>query len=256
MALAANSRSQLTISVAEWKARVELAAAYRLMDHFGFTDLAHNHICVRVPDEPDALLIKAGGNFFSEVTASSLIKYSFDGSPRDADQPPLTGGGLIIHAGLLAARPDINATIHAHTPATTGVASQKAGLLPINQHAMHFIGNIAYHTFGGFEFDMDQRAPLIRDLGDKNVALLRNHGSLVCAPSLGEAMVRHHQLEMACAGQIAALAGGRDVILIDPGVQAYARSQQSRQGGHSNNGGRNWQGLLRLAQRLFPDHSV
>ena len=256
MSIASLTERTSRISPAEWAARVELAAAYRLMDHFGHTDLAHNHICVRVPGEPDALLIKAAGDFFSEVTASSLLKYAFDGTPRTPDVPRLSGGGLIIHAGILEARPDVNATIHSHTSATTGVASQKDGLLPINQHAMHFVGKIAYHTFGGFEFDMDQRAPLLKDLGSRNIALLRNHGSLVCTASLGEAMVRHHQLETACAGQIAALSGGREIVLIDAEVQDYATRQQQRQGGHDQNGGRNWQGLLRLARRQYPDHAT
>ena len=99
-----------------------------------------------------------------------------------------------------------------------GVGAQKHGLLPINQHAMHFQGKIAYHNFGGFEFDIKQREPLLRDLGDKKVAILRNHGSLVCGPTIGAAMVQHHQLEIACQGQIAALTAGRDqIVLISKG---------------------------------------
>jgi ribulose-5-phosphate 4-epimerase/fuculose-1-phosphate aldolase len=250
----AKSRNPLSVSDAEWHARVELAAAYRLMAHFGVTDLAHNHCCLRVPGEPDAFLIKTGDAFFEEVTASTLAKYDFDGNPRQEGLPKLRGGGLIIHAGLLAARPDINATIHSHTAAIMGVASQKQGLLPINQHAMHFIGKVAYHDFGGFEFDMRQRAPLIRDLGDKTIALLRNHGSLVCGPSIGAAMVAHHQLEIACQGQIAALSGGAEVVLVSPEVQAYALEQIKGSQSGRTDGGKDWKGMLRMADRLFPDY--
>ncbi|MDP2355240.1 MAG: class II aldolase/adducin family protein [Beijerinckiaceae bacterium] len=250
-----HSGNPLSVSDSEWQVRLELAAAHRIMAHFGFTDLAHNHCCVRVPDEPDAFLIKAADSFFEEVTASNLVKYDFDGNPRQEGAAKLRGGGLIIHAGLMAARPDINATLHSHTAAIMGVASQRHGLLPINQHAMHFIGKVAYHDFGGFEFDIRQRAPLIQDLGDKNIALLRNHGSLICGKSIGAIVVSHHQLETACQGQIAALAGGAaDFILIGDESQAYALGQMKTTQSGRDDGGKDWKGLLRMADRLYPDY--
>jgi ribulose-5-phosphate 4-epimerase/fuculose-1-phosphate aldolase len=245
----------LSVSEAEWNARLELAAAYRLMAHWGICDLAHNHLCVRVPDEPDALLIKHSDAFFDEITASSLVKFDFEGNPRQEGFSKLRGGGLVIHAGIMAARPDINATIHSHTAAIMGVGAQKYGLLPINQHAMHFQGKIAYHAFGGFEFDIRQRAPLLKDLGDKTIAILRNHGSLVCGPTIGAAMVQHHQLEIACQGQIAALTAGHDeIVLIDPEVQKYAIEQTKTSNAGRGDGGKDWKGMLRMADRLFPDY--
>ena len=245
----------LSVSDAEWNARLELAAAYRLMGHWGICDLAHNHLCVRVPDEPDALLIKHSDAFFEEVTASSLVKFDFEGNPRQEGFSKLRGGGLVIHAGIMAARPDINATIHSHTAAIMGVGAQKDGLLPINQHAMHFMGKIAYHRFGGFEFDIRQRAPLLQDLDGKSIAILRNHGSLVCGPSIGAAMVQHHQLEIACQGQVAALTAGRDqAVLIDPEVQKYAIEQTKTSNAGRGDGGKDWKGMVRLADRLFPDY--
>jgi ribulose-5-phosphate 4-epimerase/fuculose-1-phosphate aldolase len=254
-ALNKTSRNPLSVSDVEWNARLELAAAYRIMAHYGACDLAHNHLCLRVPDEPDAFLIKHADSFFDEVSASNLCKFDFEGNPRQEGVPKLRGGGLIIHAGILAARPDINATIHSHTPAIMGVASQKRGLLPINQHAMHFMGNIVYHDFGGFEFDMRQRAPLIRDLGDKKIALLRNHGSLVCGTTIGGAMVAHNQLEVACQGQIAALSAGEDqVVLVSPEAQAYAGEQVRNLNAGRDDGGKDWKGMLRMADRMFPDY--
>lgn len=248
-------RNPLSVSDAEWNARLELAAAYRIMAHYGACDLAHNHLCSRVPDEPDAFLIKHGDSFFDEVNASNLCKFDFEGNPRQEGVPKLRGGGLIIHAGILAARPDINATIHSHTPAIMGVASQKKGLLPINQHAMYFVGNIVYHDFGGFEFDMRQRAPLIHDLGDKKIALLRNHGSLVCGTTIGGAMVAHNQLEIACQGQIAALSAGEsEIVLVSTEVQEYAREQVKGLSSGRDDGGKDWKGMLRMADRLFPDY--
>jgi ribulose-5-phosphate 4-epimerase/fuculose-1-phosphate aldolase len=244
-----------SVSQAEWQTRLELAAAHRLMDHFGISDLAHNHLCARVPGEPDAFLIKPAEALFDEVTASTLVKYDFEGNPRQDGAEPLRGGGLIIHAGLFQTRADIHATIHTHTEAIMGVASQKHGLLPINQHAMHFDGKVAYHDFGGFEFDMRQRAPLIRDLGDKMIALLRNHGSLVCGRSIGEAFVEHHVLETACKGQVAALSAGIDnIVLISSESRTYAQGQLEAGHDRRANGGKDWKACLRLADRLFPDY--
>jgi ribulose-5-phosphate 4-epimerase/fuculose-1-phosphate aldolase len=250
--ISSTSPIRQSVSEAEWQTRVELAACHRLMHHAGVRDLTHNHLTARVPGEDHHFLIKPGDFMFDEVTASSLIKYDFDGNPAVEGQPKLRGGGLVIHAGLFAARPDINACFHTHTAANMGVASQKDGLLPINQHAMHFVDEIAYHDFGGFEFDIDMRAPLIRDLGTKKVALLRNHGALVCGESIGEAFVGHHFLEMACRGQIAALSGNREVTLIPREIQERAAAQRHGNTGHKT-GGKDWVSALRQAERLSPD---
>jgi len=240
-----------SVSEAEWQTRVELAACHRLMHHAGVRDLTHNHLTARVPGEPHHFLIKPGDFMFDEVTASSLIKYDFDGNPANEGDPRLRGGGLVIHAGLFAARPDLNACFHTHTAANMGVASQKDGLLPINQHAMQFVDAVAYHDFGGFEFDIEMRAPLIRDLGDRKVALLRNHGALVCGGTVGEAFVAHHFLEMACQGQIAALSGGREIVLIPRAICEKAAAQR-RANTSPGTGGKDWVSALRLAERLDP----
>ncbi len=241
-----------TVSAEEWQTRIELAACHRLLDHFGITDLTHNHLTARVPGEPDHMLIKRGDAMFDEVTASNLAKFDLDGNPCQEGTGKLRGGGLIIHAGLFAARDDVNAIFHTHTPAIIGVATQKHGLLPINQHGIRFIGKIAYHDFGGFEFDMDMREPLIRDLGDKNLALLRNHGSLVCGVSIGDVFVDHHNLNFACEAQIATLAGGGEYIEITPEVREYMENQNRADTVRRSNGGKDWVSCMRLADRLYP----
>jgi ribulose-5-phosphate 4-epimerase/fuculose-1-phosphate aldolase len=252
-ALPETTSIRAAVSQEEWEVRVELAAAHRLMAHFGIQDLTHNHLTARVPDEPGHFLIKAPDAMFDEVRASNLVKYDFDGNPQQDGHAKLRGGGLIIHAGLLKARDDLNAVFHTHTPAIIGVASQKQGLLPINQHGIRFIGNIAYHDFGGFEFDMNMRAPLIKDLGDKKVALLRNHGSLVCGASIGEAFVSHHNLEFACQAQLAAMTGGAELVLISEDVQQYIKKQRAENKDRLGGGGKDWQSCLRMANRLFPE---
>jgi len=242
-----------SVSQEEWEVRVELAAAHRLMAHFGIQDLTHNHLTARVPGEPGNFLIKGPDAMFDEVSASNLAKYDFDGNPQQDGHTKLRGGGLIIHAGLFKARDDLNAVFHTHTPAIIGVASQKNGLLPINQHGIRFIGNIAYHDFGGFEFDINMRAPLINDLGDKKVALLRNHGSLVCGASIGEAFVSHHNLEFACQAQLAAMTGGAELVLISEEIQQYIKKQRAENKDRLGGGGKDWQSCMRMANRLFPE---
>ena len=243
-----------SIGDAEWQARIELAAAYRLMDREGITDLAHNHICLRVPGEPDAFLMKTPEAFFEEVTASRLEKYDFKGNPRQEGLGPIRGAG-VFHAAILEARPDLNATIHSHSPANIAVSAQTFGLLPMSQHALHFLGKVAYHDYGGLEADKSLIPNIVRALGDKPVALLRNHGALVCGRSMGEAYVGHHQFEMACRAQVAALAAGRDHVgLIDPAAQRYTTQQFDAGDSRRSGGGKDWQGLLRRADRLFPDY--
>lgn len=238
-------------SAAEWRARVELAASHRLLAHAGVSDLTYNHLSARVPGEPQCMLIKSRTEMFEEVTASSLLKYALDGTPLDGG-PALAGGALVIHAGVLGARPDLHAVFHTHTPANIGVSAQRHGLLMISQHATTFHGRIAYHAFGGFEFDLAQREPLIASLGALRVAILRNHGVLVCGRTIAEAFVEHHFLEVACRAQIAALAGGGEVVTIPDEICAHAARQLARASTSQPMGDKDWPASLRLAMRLDP----
>jgi len=234
----------------EWATRVELAACYRLMAHFGVSDLTYNHLSARVPDAAHLLLVKPSNFMFDEVTASSLLKFDFEGNPYQ-DSPPSKGGAHVIHAGVLQARPDLNTVFHTHTTANVGVSAQKHGLLMISQHAMGFYDQIAYHDFGGFEFNLDQRAPLLESLGNKNYLILRNHGVLVCGKNLPQTFVDHHYLEMACRAQIAALSSGTEVTLIDEKVCKRA-AEQYQTIDPKQAGGKDWPSCLRLLERLYP----
>jgi ribulose-5-phosphate 4-epimerase/fuculose-1-phosphate aldolase len=241
------------VSAEEWKARVELAAGHRVLAHYGVNDMTYNHFGLRVPGEPDHMLIKRTDWMFGEVTASSLLKVDFDGNVvTDTDVQTIKGGALIIHAGLMKARPDLNTTLHTHTVAGMGVAAHKFGLLPINQHALVFHGELKYHAFEGLEFDHDMTPKLVRDLDGGSVMILRNHGVLVCGGTVAECVVTHHFLEMACQGQIAALAAGEGNYTV-PGPEAveYAHSQFARGG---QRGGKDWAACLRLVDRLDPSY--
>src|SRR5207248_7043423 len=244
------------VSAAEWTARVELAAGHRVLAHYGVNDLTYNHFGLRVPGEPDHMLIKRTDWMFSQVTASSLLKVDFDGNVlTDTDVKTIKACALIIHAGLLKHRLDLNATLHTHTVAGMCVAAHKFGLLPINQHAIRFYGEIKYHEFEGFEFDDEMTPKLIRDLDGGQFMILRNHGALVCGGSVAECVVSHHFLEMACQGQIAALsAGDGNYTLPSKEFCEYGHSQFMA-GGNFLTGGKDWAACLRLVERLDPSYA-
>jgi ribulose-5-phosphate 4-epimerase/fuculose-1-phosphate aldolase len=245
---------QSQVSPAEWACRVALAAAYRLMDHFGVRDLTYNHLSARVPGETDAILLKPGDHMFGEVTASGLCKYHLDGRPLAGSDRPLSGGPLVIHANLARLRPNVNAIFHTHTPANMAVAAQARGLLPITQQAMLFYERLAYHEFGGFEFEPGMERKLHDDLGPHKVAVLRNHGLLIAAESVPEAFVLHHYFEIAAKAQIGALSGNSEVVVPSPETcRAAAATMDALQA--TRDGGKNWPACLRLADRLFPEYA-
>ncbi|VTU34372.1 L-fuculose phosphate aldolase [Variovorax sp. PBS-H4] len=241
------------VSQVEWDVRVQLAAAYRLMAHFGVNDLTYNHLSARVPDSPGHFLVKPSTFMFDEVSASDLLKFDIDGNPQQ-EGPRLKGGVLVIHAGIYAARSDLDVVFHTHTTANTAVSAQEEGLMMLSQHAMAFYKRLAYHTFGGFEFNIEQRGPLLRDLGDYKYAILRNHGALVCGRNVPQTFVDHHFLEMACRAQVGALAGGRPVTTIAPEVCDFA-ARQYETIDPANAGGKDWAACIRLLDRVSPGYS-
>lgn len=249
-----SDRKPAGMSRAEWEARLDLAAAHRLMDHFGVRDLTYNHLSARVPDAPDMLLIKAPDMMFGEITASNLGKFRLDGTGVDEPGKKLGGGALVIHAGLLARRPLLHAVFHTHTAANMAVSCHARGLLPLTQQAMLFHGRLAYHEFGGFEFEPGMEDVLDRDLGSHPAALLRNHGCLVVGETVAEAFVAHHFLEMACQAQVGALAGG-EVTMPKPEAVAHGAAQMQALE-PTKNGGKNWAACRRLADRLYPDYAT
>jgi ribulose-5-phosphate 4-epimerase/fuculose-1-phosphate aldolase len=240
-----------SVSEEEWQTRVDLAVAYQLISDFSGDDLTYNHLSARVPGEPNHILIKPIDIMFSEVTASSLLKYDLEGNPQTEGASQLWGGGFVIHCGVMKERPDVNAAFHTHTPAIMGVCSQKQGLLPINQYALTFYKKIAYHDFHGFEFNEELREPLFRDLGDKNVMLMRNHGCLICTASVGHAFVLHHFLELACQGQLAAMTGGAEITLPDEDVLEFAVGQLGNLDPERALA-KDWPACLRKAQLVAP----
>ena len=208
------------VSAAEWEERVRLAQLYRIAAHQGLEDLTYNHFTARVPDAPDRFLIKPTALLFSEVTASNLCCYGLDGKLIYETEHTSSPAGFLIHASVLAARPDVNATMHLHTTAGAAVSTMDCGLMFISQVSMRFHDQVAYHGYEGLVHEEDECPRLVRDLGSKRVMFLQNHGTLVTGRSIPECYLLHYFLERACQIQIAALSSGRKVFEPPPADRA------------------------------------
>lgn len=221
------TRIKERVSPDEWRARQELACAYRLFDHFGWHELIYNHITVRVPGEKGHFLINPFGLMYREVTASNLVKIDIDGKIVLGDHP-VNRAGFVIHSAIHRARKDAHAVAHTHTTAGQAVSCQEQGLLPMSFSAVMFHERIAYHDFEGITLDLDEQERLLADLGDKDVMILRNHGLLTCGPTLADAFQEMYQLQRSCEVQVAALAGGARVIIPREELAIRATGQFAR----------------------------
>ena len=197
-------------SDAEWKARIDLAACYRLVAHYDMADMMANHISARVPGEDNAFLINAYGMMYEEITASSLIKVDHDGNilsrPDFGDlNYGVNKAGYVIHSAVHEARPEVDCVIHTHSWASMAVSSLECGLLPLTQTAMRFL-KVGYHDYEGVVLDSSEKASLIKDLGQGEALILRNHGALTVGTTVGGAFNWMHRLELACRAQIGAMA--------------------------------------------------
>ncbi len=244
-------------SPAEWKARVDLAACYRLVDWFGMSDMMANHISARVPGEGNAFLINAYGMMYEEITASSLIKVDLDGNilarPDFGDlNYGINKAGYVIHSAIHRARHDIDCVIHTHTWAGMAVSSLACGLLPLTQTAMRFL-KIGYHDYQGVVLDEKEQESLLRDMGDSEALILRNHGLLIAGRSVGEAFNWTHRLEVSCRSQLAAMACNSPFSPVPPEVlqSTYMNYQPQTRRPY---GLMEWPALLRKLDRMDPSY--
>jgi ribulose-5-phosphate 4-epimerase/fuculose-1-phosphate aldolase len=215
------------MSEAEWQARQELAACYRVFAMLGWDEMIYNHITVKVPDEEDAFLINPFGLHFSEVKASNLVKIDIDGNKLDDNPYPVNLAGFVQHSVFHRNLPDAHCIMHTHTTAGMAVSSLEGGLQPVNFYAANFIGQIAYHDFEGVTVRSEEGARLIEHLGDKRAMLLKNHGILVMGRTLPEAFIKHWSLQRACEIQMATLAMGKP-LTISPEVVAVHQRDLSK----------------------------
>jgi ribulose-5-phosphate 4-epimerase/fuculose-1-phosphate aldolase len=234
----------------EWQLRVDLAACYRLVALHGWSDLIFTHISARIPGPEHHFLINPYGLMFDEITASSLVKVDMQ-CTKQLDSPfPVNPAGFVIHSTLHAAREDAQCVLHTHTRAGVAVSAQKAGLLPLSQQSTFVLQGLAYHDYEGVAIRDDERSRLVADLGAKaQFFMLRNHGLLTLGKSIPDAFLSMYLFENACQIQLAAQAGGGELVHVEPqilqGVAHAAKVQTDGLGGRFV-----WPALLRKLDRL------
>lgn len=237
------------VSAQEWEARVNLAAAYRLVAAYGWDDLVFTHISARVPGPEHHFLINPYGFLFEEITASSLVKVDLQGRKVMESPHVINPAGFTIHSAIHAAREDALCVMHTHSLNGVAVSAQKNGVLPISQQATLVLASLAYHDYEGIALREDEKSRLVKDIGDKVFLMLRNHGLLTVGASMADAFLAMYVFEAACMIQVRAQAGGGELIpvakpILD-GVQAAAKQVTKGMGGALA-----WPGLLRKLDRM------
>ena len=248
-----NSEVRSLVSAEEWQLRVDLAACYRLVALYGWSDLIFTHISARIPGPEHHFLINPYGLMFDEITASSLVKVDMQCNKLIESPYPVNPAGFVIHSSVHAAREDVQCVLHTHTRAGVAVSAQKNGVLPISQQSTFVLASLAYHGYEGVAFRDEEKPRLQADLGQANFLMLRNHGLLTCGKTIADAFLAMYTFEAACKIQIDAQAGGGELTQVHPqiltGVAQAMKVQTNGLGGAFA-----WPALLRKVQRDLPGY--
>ena len=251
--LAADRVMNTQMAPGEWEARVDLAAAYRLVALYGWDDLIFTHLSARVPGPEHHFLINPYDMMFEEITASSLVKIDVEGKPVGETTHPVNPAGFTIHSAIHMAREDAAAVMHLHTPDGQAVSAMEWGLLPHTQTSMIAGGDVAYHDYEGIATDLEERERLVEDLGDKTTMILRNHGTLAVGNSVAACFLRLYFLERACEAQVKMLSAGRENLNTPPQGTPEKVAGQSAPAGMGMLAERlAWPALLRKLDRIDP----
>jgi ribulose-5-phosphate 4-epimerase/fuculose-1-phosphate aldolase len=248
------SSVQDQVSAQEWQVRVDLAACYRLVAHYGWDDLVFTHITAKIPGSDHQFLINPYGQMFEEITASSLVKIDANGVKLDGSNPwPVNPAGFVIHSAIHAARDDAHCVLHLHTPNGVAVSAQQDGLLPISQQSIFVLASLACHDYEGVALNDDEKPRLVRDLGDCNFLLLRNHGLLTLGTTIADAFLLMYLFETSCMIQVRAQAGGGTLRRISQVILDGAAAQ-SKVVTKGLGGALAWPALLRKLDRIDPSY--
>ncbi|MDX5363492.1 MAG: class II aldolase/adducin family protein [Pseudazoarcus pumilus] len=240
------------ISAAEWQARIDLAAAYRLVARRGWDDLIYTHVSARHPELENAFLINRFGLCFAEVTASNLLVIDGSGQVIGDQQYRANPAGFAIHAAVHAAREDAHCVMHLHTDAGIAVSMLDCGLLPLSQHAMRFWKSIGYHDYEGIALTPSEATRLVDNLGKHPALILRNHGTMTVGRTVAEAYVLMDTLEKSCRTQLAAMAASPGGLKL-PSEAVLDHTLAQLTGDWEPEGELEWPALLRMLEREEPD---
>nr|WP_315466178.1 class II aldolase/adducin family protein [uncultured Rhodoferax sp.] len=244
---------QSQVSEQEWQLRQDLAACYRLVALYGWSDLVFTHISARIPGPEHHFLINPYGLMFDEITASSLVKVDQHCNKLIDSPYPVNPAGFVIHSAVHEAREDAGCVLHTHTRAGVAVSAQRDGVLPLSQQSTFVLASLAYHDYEGVAFRPEEKPRLQADLGHANFLVLRNHGLLVVGKTIADAFLSMYTFEATCQIQIAAQSGGGALTPVNPqivsGVSEAMRVQTGGMGGAFV-----WPALIRKLQRLDPSY--
>jgi len=240
------------VSAEEWQLRCDLAACYRLVAAYGWSDLVFTHISARVPGGDHSFLINPYGLMFDEITASSLVLIDQEGNKLRESPFPVNRAGLVIHSAIHAAREDAQCVLHTHTRAGVAVSAQAAGVLPISQQSTFVLASLAYHDYEGVALRDDEKPRLVADLGNHAGLILRNHGLLTVGATVADAFLTMFNLQRACEIQLAAQAGGA-LISVNPSILAGVK-QNIAMVTRGLGASLVWPGLLRKLDRESPGY--
>jgi len=241
----------MNVSAEEKQLRIDLAACYRLVALYGWTDLVFTHISVRIPGPEHHFLINPYGLMFDEITASSLIKVDQHCNKLSGSPYPVNPAGFIIHSCIHAGREYVGCVLHTHTRAGIAVSAQKAGILPISQQSTFVLSSLAYHDYEGVAVREDEKPRLQADLGNATFLMLRNHGLLTVGNTVADAFLAMYAFQTTCEIQIAAQSGGGELVRIDPRIVEGIGHAMKVQG---LEGSLIWPALLRRLDRLDPGY--
>ena len=241
------------VSTEEWAKRVDLAAAYRLVNLYGMDEMIANHISTRVPGEDNAFLINPYGLLYDQMHASCFVKIDLEGNILfNPTELGINRAGFVIHSAIHRAHHQVDCVIHTHSIAGMAVSAMKCGLLPLAQTSMRFV-HIAYHDYEGVVLDIHEQARLLANMGDHEAMILRNHGLLAVGASIAEAFNNIYRLERACQVQIAALSCNTELSIPSPDV-LEATTHLYKPGVRRRFGVLEWPALLAKLDKLDPSY--
>lgn len=233
--------------------RCKLAACYRLVDLFGWTQTGINgQITARLNTAVEQVLTTPRGLLPHEVTASSLVKVDMQGVVQDQGTTnfPVNVEGFSLHASVHAARPDLRCVLHLRSPGALAVSSTRRGLLPLS-HEAALLGPLAYHSVPPGLLDNEEHEKMVRALGPSaKVLMLTGAGALCCGASLEEAFHHARQLTAACEVQLRLASVPQDDLqLLDEETRAkiYEQSRAAPAGDAKwRVGGEEFEALMRM----------
>jgi len=233
----------------EIHARRQLAAVYRLLNHFGWDDLIYSHASVKIPDT-NYYLINNFSLIFDEIKASNLIKVDLEGNI--IGEGKINPAGFLIHSAIYSARPDVGGIVHTHTKEGIAVSIDKNGLWPISQYSSTIINNLSYHDYTGIAVEHEEGKMIAQSLGQNNFLILKNHGLLTSGHHIGHAFLHMYFLQRACEVQV--LCNYDNILKIPDKINESQRNKIEKSRKNFLHPETPWFALLRMVERLYPDY--